>query len=42
MREASAKHVDEYVATVHDQLRTALRGGSGPINSRSLMTEMVL
>ena len=24
-REASAKHVDEYVATVHDQLRAALQ-----------------
>ena len=26
MRETSTKHVDEYVATVHDQLRTALWG----------------
>ena len=25
MREASAKHVDEYVASVQDQLRTTLR-----------------
>ena len=24
MKEASTKHVDEYVATVHDQLRTTL------------------
>ena len=25
MRDASTKHVDEYLATVHDQLRAALQ-----------------
>ena len=42
MREASAKHVDEYVATVSDQLRTALQEGSSLIDNRSPTTEMVL
>ena len=41
-RGASAKHVDEYVATVHNQLSAALMRSSGPVNGRSPVTETVL
>ena len=42
MREASAKCVDVYVASVRDRLRTALQEAQAPINCRSMPTETVL
>ena len=42
MREASARNVDVYVASVRDQLRSIPAGGTGPIGCRSMPTEMVL
>ena len=42
MKEASARSVDVYVASVRDQLRSTLWEAAGPINCRSMLTEMVL
>ena len=42
MREASAKSVDVYIASVRDRLRSSLQEGTGPINCGSTLTEMVL
>ena len=43
MGEASAKHVDVYIASVNDRLRTIPPvGGANPINCRSMQTETVL
>ena len=39
MRGTSAKCVDEYVATVHDQLRATLQASSGPVSGRSPVAE---
>ena len=41
-RGISIKHVDEYVATVWDQLRATLSRGPGPVYGRGSQTEMVL
>ena len=35
MREASAKHVDEYMATVCDQLRTALQEAQAQLTAEA-------
>ena len=42
MREASARHVDKYVASVWDRLRTTLWEGTSPIKGRSTLTKTVL
>ena len=42
MREASAKHVDVYIASVRDRLQHHPVGGTSPINCRSMLTETVL
>ena len=42
MREASAKSVDMYLASVRDRLGECPAGGTGPINHESTQTEMVL
>ena len=42
MREASARSVDVYVASVRDQIEEHPAGGAAPINCRSMPTEMVL
>ena len=42
MREASTRNVDVYIASVRDQLRSALRGGTGPIDCRGTPTKAVL
>ena len=42
MREASAKCVDEYLATVHGLIEDHPSRGSGSLNSRSPLTKMVL
>ena len=42
MREASARSVDVYVASVQDQLRSTLQGDACPIDHRSMPAEMVL
>ena len=39
MREASAKHVDKYIASIWDRLRTALQGCTSPINGRGMPTK---
>ena len=39
MREASAKCVDDYVASVWVRLRTALLGGASPIDHRSMLNK---
>ena len=42
MREASARSVDVYVASVRDRLRSTLQGGAGPIDHGSTPTKTVL
>ena len=41
-REASARKVDTYIASVRDRLRSASEGGMGPIDCRGMPTEAVL
>ena len=41
-REASARSVDMYVASVRDRLRSALWEDAGPIHHRSMPTETVI
>ena len=41
-REASARNVDVYVASVRGPIEEHLVGGAGPIDYRSMPTEMVL
>ena len=42
MREASTRKVDTYVASVRDQLRSALSEVHGPIDHRGMLIEAVL
>ena len=42
MREASTRSVDVYIASVRDQNEEHPVGGAGPIDHRSMPTEMVL
>ena len=42
MREASVKHVDEYVASVWDRLRTTLQEVQAQLTVKALLTETVL
>ena len=42
MREASARKVDTYVASVRDQIEECPEGGTGPIDCRGTPTKAVL